>query len=145
MRVIKTVGVTAMAVLMGGCAIHQKVVPMERFSGRQVCVIENTAVKNGFLESYRRALTAKGYEVSVLRPSASLNECPVTTTYSANWRWDLAMYMAYAEIKVYTQAKPNGQVTYDALRGGANMNKFISADKKITELVNQLFPGGAGS
>jgi hypothetical protein len=29
------------------------------------------------------------------------------------------------------------------LSGGANMNKFIRGDAKITELVDQLFPGKA--
>jgi len=141
----KTVFLALVAAALSGCAIHQRVTPVERFSGRQVCIVDNPAVKNGFLEAYRKALIQKGYEVRVLPVSASLIECPITSTYTANWRWDLAMYMAYAEIKVYTQAKPSGQVVYDALKGGANMNKFISADKKIAELVNQLFPGGAGS
>lgn len=37
------------------------------------------------------------------------------------------------------------EAKYDSMRGGANMNKFIAADQKINELVNQLFPGGGGS
>ena len=41
--------------------------------------------------------------------------------------------------------KPVGEAKYDSTRGGGNMGKFIDADKKITELVNQLFPGGAGA
>jgi hypothetical protein len=51
--------------------------------------------------------------------------------------------MAYAEIKVYKSGMPSGEAKYDALGGGANMGKFIDADTKIVELVNQLFPGGA--
>jgi hypothetical protein len=35
---------------------------------------------------------------------------------------------------------PAGNAVYDALPGGANLNKFISADAKIGELVDQLFP-----
>jgi hypothetical protein len=134
-----------LAALSSGCAIHQKVTPTERFAGREVCIIENPAVKGGFLAAYRNVLTQKGYEVRVLPPTAALNECQIISTYSANWRWDLAMYMAYAEIKVYNQTKPSGEVIYDALKGSANMGKFISAEKKIAELVNQLFVGGAGS
>jgi hypothetical protein len=34
---------------------------------------------------------------------------------------------------------------HDATHGGGNPNKFIDADKKIAELINQLFPGGAGT
>ena len=141
----KTILLAAIASLFAGCAIHQRVTPAERFEARQICIVDNPAVKNGFLESYREALTKKGYEVRVLPASAALNECPVISTYSANWRWDLAMYMAYAEIKIYNNTKPSGEAVYDATHGGGNMGKFISADKKIVELVNQLFPGGAGS
>jgi hypothetical protein len=130
---------------LGGCAIHQTVKPVERFNDREVCIIESPAVKAGFLESYKRALSAKGYLVRQLPSSASIMECNITSTYAATWRWDLALYMAYAEIKVYNVGKPIGEAKYDSQGGGANLGKFIDADKKIDELVNQLFPGGAGS
>jgi len=131
--------------LVSGCAIHQTVQPVDQFSGRQICIVENGAVKNGFMDALRGSLSSKGYEVRVVPASSSLNECPIMATYDAHWRWDLAMYMAYAEIKVYNHAKPSGQAIYDSTRGGANMGKFISAEKKVAELVNQLFPGGANS
>lgn len=37
------------------------------------------------------------------------------------------------------ETAPSGRAL--TLRGGANMGRFIDADKKI-ELVNELFPGG---
>jgi hypothetical protein len=130
---------------LAGCAIHQTVRPVEKVEGRQICLIENPAVRASFVEAYKRSLASKGYAVRQLPPSAAITECPVTSTYSANWRWDLALYMAYAEIKVYSNGRPVGEAKYDSQRGGGNMNKFIDADRKIQELVNQLFPGGAGS
>jgi hypothetical protein len=133
------------AIALSGCAIHQTVKPVDRFADREVCIIESPAVKAGFLESYKRALSAKGYLVRQLPASASIAECNITSTYNATWRWDLALYMAYAEIKVYSGGKPIGDAKYDSQRGGANMGKFIDADKKVNELVNQLFIGGAGS
>ena len=126
---------------LAGCAIHQNVRPVERFEGKQVCVIENTAVKYNFLASFKQSLEGRGYTVKMLSVSAALRECPVTVTYTANWRWDLAMYMAYAEIKVFNNGQPAGEAVYDSLRGGANMSKFINGEAKIAELVNQLFPG----
>ena len=133
------------ALVLTGCAIHQRVKPAGVIDGREICVIENPAVRAGFVESYKRALSSKGYVVRQLPATASIAECQVTSTYTAQWRWDLAMYMAYAEIKVFSNGRPAGEATYDALRGGGNMNKFIDADRKVGELVNQLFPGGAGS
>jgi hypothetical protein len=50
------------------------------------------------------------------------------------------MYMAYARLQVFRDGRPAGDAVYDSLRGGANMNKFISADVKTRELVGQLFP-----
>ena len=130
---------------LSGCAIHQTVQPVDKLDDKQVCVVESPEVKPGVLEAYQRALSAKGYQVRQLAPTASLVECRITSTYVANWRWDLALYLAYAQINVYDNGKPVGKATYDATRGGGNMGKFIDADSKIVELVNQLFPGGAGS
>ena len=132
-------------IALTGCAIHQTVKPVERFTDKEVCIIENPAVGAGFVDAYKRALLGKGYLVRQLPPSASIVECNITSTYTATWRWDLALYMTYAEIKVYSGGKPLGEAKYDSQRGGANMSKFIDADKKIIELVSQLFPGGAGS
>jgi hypothetical protein len=77
----------------------------------------------------------------VLKPDASANACPLTTTYAARWRGDLALYMAYAKMNVYQDGKVLGKALYDSLRGGGRLDKFISAEEKTRELVNQLFPG----
>lgn len=105
-----------------------------------MCVVENPAVKHDFLNAYKTALSDRGYTVRQLPVGSSLIECPITSTYSANWRWDMALYMAYADITVYNNGKPAGKATYDSTRGGGNMSKFIDAKKKIVELVTQLFP-----
>jgi hypothetical protein len=127
---------------LNACAIHQVVKPVEKLSDKQICIVDNPAVKSTFFDAYRNALSAKGYVVKQLPAGSSLIECQVTSTYTANWKWDLAMYMSFADITVYHNAKPAGKATYDSTRGGGNMNKFIDANKKIIELVDQLFPGG---
>jgi hypothetical protein len=138
----RVVSVAALVILWG-CGISQTVRPVERFDGRDVCVIENTSVKAGFLESYKRALAAKGYSVKQLDRTASIHECPTTSTYSAAWGWDFALYMVSAEIRVYKSGKQIGVTLYDARRAGLNTGKFVNADNKIVELVNELFPGSA--
>ena len=131
--------------LLQACAIHQNVRALEAFSDNQVCIINNPSVRPTVMTAYKRALTNKGYVVRELPENAPITECKVTSTYRANWRWDLAMYMNYAEFRVFVEGKEKGLATYDSSRGGANMGKFIDADKKIAELINQLFPGGAGN
>jgi hypothetical protein len=131
--------------LLAGCAINQTVRPLDAFDDTQVCVIKNPAVRPSVMAAYRKVLSDKGYTVRELPESAPITECRVTSTYEANWHWDLAMYMHYTQFRVFVDGKEKGVATYDARHGGANMNKFIDADKKIAELVNQLFPGGAGA
>jgi len=142
-RVQRSALLVALAsLLLAGCAINQSVKPVDAFAGKDICLVVNPAVsQQGFLSTYARVLTEKGFTVKQLPPGSSVDTCPVTSTYTANWRWDLAMYMAYANIKVYSNGQQSGEAVYDALRGGANMSKFVRGEAKIAELVNQLFPG----
>ncbi|RYF18985.1 MAG: hypothetical protein EOO30_01190 [Comamonadaceae bacterium] len=141
---LKTAASFALLAMLAGCAIQQTVKPVEGIQGREICIIDNPAVRPGFVEAYKRSLAAKGYAVRQLPATAAITQCAVTSTYTAKWRWDMAMYMSYAVLKVYHQGKPTGEAVYDSQRGGANPNKFIDADRKVGELVDQLFPGGAG-
>jgi hypothetical protein len=52
------------------------------------------------------------------------------------------MYMRYAEIKVYRGVALVGLAVYDATWGGGRPDKFINAENKIRELVDQLFSTG---
>lgn len=144
---MKTPLTLIMAVLMiSGCTPSQTVTPVAvgLIEGRQVCIVENPKVRQGFLEAMKQALVDKGYEVRVLEPSTSLNTCPVTATYTANWRWSQlikTVYMAYAEIKVHNYAKPVGEAIYDS----RDMGNQINTEEKARELVKQLFPDWTGS
>ena len=128
--------------LLAGCAIRQQVQPVSA-DIREVCIVENTSVRAGFVDALRRGLADRGYRVRMLAPTAPLDQCPVTATYSARWNWDLALYMSYAEIRVYRDLRPVGSAVYDATRGGGNLGKFIDADAKVRDLVRQLFPAAA--
>lgn len=128
--------------LFSGCSIKQEIntVDIRDTGNKEVCIIENSAVRMTFLEAYKNALENKHYKVIIKEDKYSAKNCNITSTYTANWRWDLALYLAYAEINVYKQDSLVGKAIYDSLRGGANMNKFISAQEKVKELVDQLYP-----
>jgi len=123
-----------------GCAITQHVDPIAAAPTPEVCIIENPDVREGFLSEYKATLHTRGYEVRVLPRDASLDACTVTSTYVARWSWDVTIYMAYAEIKVFVNGELAGQALYDSRRGSANLDKFIDAEPKIRELVSELFP-----
>lgn len=130
-------------VLVLGCSIKQEVRPVHPADrgDREICVRKNPKVREGFLLAYRARLETKGFSVKTVNADAPVTECRLTSTYTANWRWDLALYMAYAEILVYREGEVVGRAFYDSISGGGRLDKFIDATEKINELVDQLFPG----
>ncbi len=129
--------------LTAGCAAPiQSVQPVSEVQrGTELCIIENPDVRDSFITIYETALLDKGVNVKILSPNAKKNDCKLTSTYTAKWRWDLALYMAYAKISVYRDDWLFGEALYDAMASGGNFGKFIDAEEKIKEMVMQLFPG----
>lgn len=130
--------------LATGCAAPiQSVKPVTEVQrGTELCIIENPDVRAGFISAYQAALRDKGVNIKMLPPHAKKSDCNLTSTYTANWRWDLAMYMSYAKISVYRDDWLHGEALYDA-SATASLDKFIDADYKIREMVNDLFPGSS--
>jgi hypothetical protein len=138
--ILEVLGVCVLAIAVVGCAIHRRVEPVPRLDSREMCIVNNPNVREGFLAAYQAALAGKGFRAKLVEPSAAPDACPLTSTYTANWRWDLALYMAFADITVYSNGKKVGRAVYDSLGGGGNLGKFINAEEKIKELVDLLFP-----
>ncbi|MFN5156021.1 MAG: hypothetical protein ACK5IH_07060, partial [Betaproteobacteria bacterium] len=82
----------------------------------------------------------KGFKVRTLPDKSPTTACPLVATYEAIYRWDMAIYLARADLRFWADGKEAGRAVYDSLSGGANMNKFIRTEPKLTELVDQLFP-----
>lgn len=139
---MKKVLVIFSVLLATGCATPiQSVKPVsEVHQGTELCIIENPDVRDGFISTYKAALWDKGVNVKMLPPHAKKSDCKLTSTYTANWRWDLALYMSYAKISVYRDDWLQGEALYDATASGGNFGKFIDAEDKIREMVNNLFP-----
>jgi len=127
---------------LGACSISQQVDPVSAGEAgpREICIVRNADVREGFLSALTQALEGRGIGVKVVESRADARDCPLTGTYVANWRWDMAMYMVYAKITVLRGTERVGEATYDASLGGGRLDKFIDADAKVQELVNQLFP-----
>ena len=129
-----------LAAALTGCAILQSVEPVREIDQKYICIIENAKVREGFLKAYAEALVNRGFEVRVLDGTASVSDCPITSSYTAEWNWDLAIYMSYANIQIYEYGELVGEVVYSSKRGGGNLGKFVDAESKIKELVYELFP-----
>lgn len=146
MRTLYIPIILAATFLASGCSIKQTVTPAELSSEMtpEICLIPAEGLREGFNTAYENLLKNKGFQTRQLPPGSSPSSCPLSTTYIGTWSWDLAIYMSYADIRVYQYGQQVGQAEYDSRWGGGRViDKFIIAEKKITELTNQLFPNGA--
>jgi predicted alpha/beta hydrolase len=141
MRSLLLLGVVS---LLTACSITQHVSPVNPTpaAGSKICLIPATGLREGFTQAYGQALQNKGFEVLTLPSTAQPDACPLSSQYIGLWRWDMALYMAMAQITVYQDGKPIGSASYNSQSGGARMDKFINAQEKIEELTDQLFPVG---
>ena len=135
---MKNIVVMALAVLVTGCSIKQQIEPAQVNKQSVLCIVENTDVRPGFVKEYQAALSDKGVAWQMVDERSIPSSCQWTSTYEARWSWDMAIYMSYANIKVFNQGQLDGEAIYDSSRGGANMGKFIDAEEKVRELVNEL-------
>lgn len=132
----------ATVVAISGCAITQDVTPsaLEQ-QAQELCLVRNSeVVQEEFHDVYARVLERKGFKVRTLPDKSPTTSCPLVATYEVIYRWDLAIYLARADLRMWADGKEAGRAVYDSLSGGANMNKFIKTEPKLTELVDQLFP-----
>ncbi|MCZ4337378.1 Sbal_3080 family lipoprotein [Shewanella colwelliana] len=134
-KVLVAIAVLAMTT---ACSIKQRVDPVQVNNSDEVCIQKNPDVREGFLAEVEKVLTEKKIKYRIIDQLDASQQCEWTATYTANWAWDLALYMVYAEIRVFRDGKLDGEAIYDARMGGANMNKFIDAEPKIRELIEQL-------
>ena len=134
----KVIGISVLCLFVSACSIKQTVETAELPRNSQLCVVENPDVREGFLREFKSVLNNRNISFKVVNQRNVPADCQWTATYVGRWSWDLALYMSYAEIKVYNNGSLYGEAIYDSTWGGANMGKFIDAEEKIRELLNSL-------
>jgi hypothetical protein len=136
---IAPVALMAFVVLLEGCAIQQTVTPVRDAKIAEITIIDNPRVRGSFGSVLQSAVEEQGLTTQMGPSTASPRDYPYALTYTANWKWDMALYMSYAQITVYEKGKVIGKAVYDSTGGDANLGKFINAENKVRELVGALF------
>jgi len=141
----KSIGklLAAVAVLLAaGCAITQNVRPVTASDIRSICIKHNAQTfMTDFESELRSQIEARGIKARMYDGEAP-SECRYRLEYTANWHWDLAMYLVYADLRVYDRDLLIGEANYDARGGGANFGKFGHTGEKLKPLTEQLFKHG---
>ncbi len=137
---VRPVVAMAFVVLLQGCAIQQTITPVRDAKIAEITIIDNPRVRGSFGSVLQSAVEEQGLATRMGPAMSSPRDYPHALTYTANWKWDMALYMSYAEITVYEKGKVIGKAVYDSTGGDARPDKFVNAENKVRELVGALFP-----
>ena len=132
-------GGVVLSLLLGGCAITTTVKPLANTKVSQLCIKKNPRVlMDGFLPELESQISNYGITTRTFVESLPI-ECVHNLEYTANWRWDMAMYLSYAELKVYEKETLVGEAVYDARSGSGRLDKFGPTAEKLKTLTEPLF------
>jgi hypothetical protein len=139
MQRIHVLALIGIAAGLAGCSITQTVDPLKQARVSQVCVLDNKDIlMDEFQPEVQKQIEAKHIPTMVYT-GARPPQCSHYLEYTANWQWDMAMYLTYAEFRVYDSKGQVGNAFYDARRGGGRLDKFGHTADKIRPLIDELF------
>ena len=126
------------ATLASGCSITQKVQPVpEKISA--ICLEKSDDV---FMDDYHGIIERNLSALKVSSKSVDPKDeagCDHVMRYKANWRWDMAMYLTYANFSVFKGQDRIGYAEYNAAGGGLRPDKWGTTESKITPILKELF------
>lgn len=130
--------------LASGCAISQQIEPVpDPAAVEKVYVEYNPDVH---MEELNHSLVEMFQDLGIAselyrgqRPDEAVHHMEFT----ANWTWDMAMYLTYFQADLYEDGRPIGSAEYDARRGGGRPDKFGPTEEKVRPLLEELVLGGS--
>jgi hypothetical protein len=93
-----------------------------------------------FLPALRGELARHGIATTVYG-DAPPDACAHRLEYEAEWKWDVAVYLRYADLRVYDGETLAGRATYDARGAFARLDKFGRTEDRLRTLVAALVAG----
>lgn len=135
-------GTAVFALWLGGCSIVTVVEPL-RQPISSACIRDNPAVwSKQFQPELQQQFARHGVQTQVFdaeRPAT----CVLVVEYTAEWTWDFAVYLEYADIRIDDVRgafpKTLGRVTYDAREADLRFDKFGPGSRKLEDLIDRLF------
>ena len=103
--------------------------------GQEVCIVDNPGVQQDFRDAYQRRIQAKGYATRIVK---QIGDCPVSTTYTAQYGQHWGVYLARSTLLVYRDGAQIGSVSYSVSYG--NPTKHGRVEDKIEQIVDKLLP-----
>lgn len=128
--------------LLASCSITTEVRPVT-VPIPFLCIQENPDVwSKEFLPELRSQLDRHQIKTDVFRSQDPPSACSYVLKYTANWSWDLAVYLEFADVWILdvTGKYPRevARATYDARYGGLRIDKLGQTKTKLERLIDQL-------
>ncbi len=109
---------------------------------KQVCIVDNPRVEvSDFVDVLRDGFDRHGIASAVVTADGA-KTCDVTLTYTAFRKWDLAPYLAHAELRLWREGRQIGAATYHLNGGGGlSLAKWEGTKTKMDPVMDQLLAG----
>jgi hypothetical protein len=132
--------VTFIVILLSGCVITRDIEPVNKNTKiDKIYIIENPRVHmSGLLPCIEEKLTDMGFATEVIHNKKDVPPNSYSMAYTANWAWDLAMYLTYFRIELMYNNQGMALVCYDATKGGGRLDKFGKTSEIVNPLLEQL-------
>ena len=132
----------ALLFALTSCTITTAVSPVKDVNVGLVCVKQNDAIySKEFGQGVVNLLQEKGIKATLYYTNDVPTACSHRLEYTAEWKWDMAMFLYTAKLNVCSGNELIGEALYDARKGTGSMKKFGSTAEKISPLLDQLFLG----
>ncbi len=133
------------ALTLAACTITTHVDPVPAKSLSAVCIKENDQVwSKEFLPTLQAEFSRYGIQTVVYQGTCPA-ECRHHVEYTASWYWDVAVYLQYADVRVYDNDNLIGRATYDARNAWARPDKLGSTKGKLAQIMSDLLARAAVS
>ena len=103
----------------------------------EICVQNNSSVRNDFLLAYQRRINEHGYKTRVVAGRDDPS-CEFITTYTAKYGFHWGVYLSFAELNIYKKRELVGSAIYKA--PFMSMGKHGRGEGKIQKMVEELLP-----
>ena len=122
------------------CTITRHIEPVPARTIAAVCIVENEKVfGKDFLAAVREGFERRGIATREDPKEVLPADCAYRLEYEARWKWDIALYLAYADLRLYEGQLQVGRATYNARDADYRLDKFGSGSGKVTKLMTGCY------
>jgi hypothetical protein len=124
-----------LSMALAGCGVSLEVTRAVSIKDREICIVDNPGVQQNFRTAYERQIQKKGCQTKIVQ---DVNACPTVSTYDATYGMHWGVYLATANLRIFSDGKLAGEAFYE--RPVQQPAEAWQGRGKIKAMVVKLFP-----